>query len=120
MTATTPTPTAPTQQPALQRELERRRARGYAPVTVAEMKARLAHLGYKLDRTMDCVGTPRYMAGPHAGESYPAIVTGVREIDTNLSFANVDARRDENFEALQQLRFEGSLFAVIRGRLLEI
>jgi hypothetical protein len=47
-------------------------------------------------------------------------VTGVREIDSGLSFAHVDARRDENFRALQQLRFEGSLFAVVRGTLFEI
>jgi hypothetical protein len=110
----------PTTPSDLERELERRRLRGHAPVTVRAMAARLAELGYRLDRSADCSSRARYVSGPNAGESYPATTTGVREIDSGLSFAHVDARRDENFHALQQLRFEGSLFAVVRGALFEI
>lgn len=47
-----------------------------------------------------------------AGESYPCCTTGIDEIDTGLSFANCDARRDTNFRALQELRASGELFAV--------
>lgn len=108
------------QDSRLHRELERRRLSGRHPVTVREMNERLAQLGYKLDRSRDCPCNSRYITGPHAGESYPAVTTGVREIDSGLSFAHVDARRDENFEALQKLRLEDSLFAVTRGRILEI
>jgi len=109
-----------TELPPLQRELERRRGNGFTPVTVREMKERLAALGYKMDRGGDCMCNPRYVVGPNAGESYPAITTVVREIDSGLSFANENARRDARFDTLQRMRFEGSLFAVVRGRLLEI
>ena len=103
---------------SLENELARRAAQGLYPVTVKAMAARLAALGYRFDRTMDCRHVARYMTGPHAGESYPCISTSAREADTGLGFANADARRDDNFRALQDMRSE--LFAVTRGAILEI
>ena len=104
----------------LQQELDRRKARGDAPVTLAQMKRALAAIGYRLDRSLDCASMNRYLTGDCAGQSYPAINTGVKEADTGLSAFNVNARRDENFKALQRMRFNEELFAVVRGRILEI
>jgi hypothetical protein len=105
----------------LQRELDRRKARGNSPVTVAEMNRRLAAIGYKMDRTMDCPGSSRYRTGEFAGESYPCITTGMNEIDTGVSaYHYQDARRDANFRELQRIRFHEEVYAVVRGKILEI
>lgn len=104
----------------LQAELDHRASVGQRPVTVEAMQDRLKALGYRLDRTMDCRSQSRWMTGPRAGESYPAVHTGIREIDTGLSFSHIDARRDENFRQLQALRSSGELFAVSRDSLLEL
>ena len=69
---------------------------------------------------MDCRGTSRYLTGEFAGLSYPVNTTGVKESDTGLSAFNVNARRDANFKELQRLRFEEELYAVVRGRILEV
>ena len=104
----------------LEIELAERAERGHHPVTIKEMAIRLNTIGYELNRERDCYSNNRYMTGPRAGQSYPAINTGVREMDTKLEFCNVDARRDENFKTLQKWRGECSLFAVVRGCILEI
>ena len=104
----------------LEIELAERAKRGFYPVTIQEMNATLNTIGYELNRERDCYSNNRYMTGPRAGQSYPAINTGVREMDTKLEFCNVDARRDENFKTLQKWRGECSLFAVVRGCILEI
>ena len=105
---------------ALEIELAERAERGHHPVTVKEMTLRLNTIGYELNRERDCYSNNRYMTGPRTGQSYPAINTGVREMDTKLEFCNVDARRDNNFKALQELRSDDALFAVVRGCILEI
>ena len=99
-------------------ELAHRKSVGKHPVTVNQMEATLNAIGYTLDRNKDCYSQDRYIAGDRAGESFPAINTGVKEFDTGLSAWNVDARRDNNFKALQELR--ESLFAVVRGKILQI
>jgi len=104
----------------LNRELARRAAWGLKPLTLQGLAARLASIGYKLDRSGDCPQVVRYVAGPHAGESYPAIISSIREVDTGLSFANVNARRDGNFRTLQEWRSTGELFAVVRGHIFEV
>lgn len=104
----------------LAKELANRAVYGYAPVTVTEVNKQLNVLGYELDRSRDCPGLTRHMTGPNAGESYLALTTGVREIDTKLSFAHSEARRDDNFRALQLIRYNQSLFSVVRGRILDI
>ncbi|GHE75994.1 hypothetical protein GCM10019059_39180 [Camelimonas fluminis] len=76
--------------------------------------AEFRKLGYRLDRSLDCRSTSRYL---YSGRTYPCCTTGVREADTGLSAFNCDARRDANFRAMQELR--GSVFAVSRGAILE-
>lgn len=104
----------------LQQELTRRLALGYRPVTVQAMETALKELGYRLDRSGDCQSNTRWMSGEMEGLTYPAINTSVVQIDSSLSFAHVSARRDENFKKLQELRSNQSLFAVVKGRILEI
>ena len=104
----------------LETELAHRAAQGFHPVTVAEMNETLNSLGYELNRSRDCHSSNRWMTGPRAGQSYPAINTGVRERDTKLEFCHVDARRDDNFKTLQEWRGEDRLFAVVRDQILEI
>lgn len=94
----------------LNAELAYRASKGAHPVSIKEMKARFAALGYRLNRRDDCRSLARYMNGERAGESYPCCSTGLVEADTGLSAFNRDARRDENFEAMQTLR--GELFAI--------
>lgn len=104
----------------LQRELIRRANQGHRPVSVAEMDRTLRALGYKLARDRDCRSVTRCMQGLGAGESYPAVNTGVDEVDSGLSFSHVDARRDGNFKALQEIRFNQSLFALTGNAILDI
>lgn len=104
----------------IQSELAARAANGYRPSTVKAMTQTLRSIGYRLDRSMDCKHQSRYMTGPRAGSSYPAISTGIREIDSGKSFAHFDARRDENFKKLQDMRLNESLYAVVAGRILDI
>lgn len=104
----------------LNRELARRAAQGLKPLTLQGLSARLASIGYKLDRSGDCPHIARYVTGEHAGETYPAISSSIREADTGASFANVDARRDDNFRTLQEWRFNGELFAVVRDHIFEV
>jgi hypothetical protein len=103
----------------LEKELADRRANGQTPVTLTQMKQILGNLGYRLDRSMDCRHVARYMAGPKAGRSYPAISTGIKEIDTGKSAFHFEARRDDNFKKLQEMRFNESCFAVVHGCILE-
>ncbi len=101
-------------------ELARRAAHGQHPRTLAEIETALAAIGYKFDRSCDSHSNNRHMTGEAAGESYPAINAYVIEKDTRRSFANVEARRDENFKTLQDMRFSGEWFAVIKGAIFEI
>ena len=105
---------------AVKREVDRRKARGYQPRTVKGMDRILAMIGYRMDRSSDCHGVNCYMTGDLAGESYPAVNAYVVEIDTGLSFAHVNSRKDGNFEALQRMRRNEELYAVVRGRILEV
>lgn len=93
-------------------------ANGMQILTVKEFSARFAALGYKLDRSMDCRSNARFMTGEYAGEVYPCVTTDIREIDTGMSAFHYQARRDENFKAMQKLR--GEICAITRGALLEV
>lgn len=103
---------------ALQDEITRRDADGCERLSVAALAARFAALGYTLDRSMDCRGLARYMSGPHAGAAYMCCTTGLKETDSGLSAFNVDARRDDNFREMQNLRQQ--IYAVSRGAILEV
>lgn len=106
-------------QSSLEREIAWREGIGHERLTVAEFKQRFAALGYRINRSMDCRGLARYMTGERAGESYPACSTGINEADSGLSAWNYQARRDDRFKAMQELR--GQIFAVTRdGHILEV
>lgn len=102
----------------LEAELERRKNQPEQHVTLDEIKRRLAELGYTLDRSMDCRSMARIISGRGAGNSYPCCTTGIREADTGMSAFHYQARRDDNFRALQALR--GTIYTVIRGYIFEI
>ena len=87
-------------------------------VTIPEIERELAAIGYRLDRTMDCRCIARTLTGVNAGNSYPVIGSCTREVDTGLSFANVNARRDDNFQKLQKLRLRG-MFAIVNGAIFD-
>lgn len=101
----------------LNREIERRKAEGDAPMTVRAMDAAFRALGYRLDRSLDCRSVARIMTGDAAGASYPCVTTGVKHIATGLSAFNVDAPRDDAFHAMQSLRLRA--YAISRGAILE-
>ena len=88
-------------------------------VTLQELESRLAALGYKLDRAMDCRSNSRCMTGPWAGVSYPCCTTGVKESDSGMSAFHYKARRDSNFRALQALRLSG-IFVLLGKAVLEV
>jgi hypothetical protein len=53
------------------------------------------------------------------GSTYPSTTTGIKHIRTGLSFANVDAPRDDKFNTLQKFRYSAP-FVVLADSLLEI
>lgn len=99
-------------------EATRRIAYGARRVSVAQFKAEFAALGYRFDASMACKSLARYVSGPCAGETYPANSWYPIQADDGLSAFHVDARRDENFKAMQVLR--GEIFAVHAGYIIEV
>lgn len=87
-------------------------------LSVAQLDAELARLGYRRDRSTRCACIARWMSGPRAGKSWPCVTFGVVEADTGLSAFNVNARRDDQFKALQQLRQYA--YSVSRGAIIEV
>ena len=69
-------------------------------MTKDELLSELDKLGYEIDKSMSF----NYMNCSN-GESYKAKACYIVEKDTKLSFSNIDARKDNNFERLQELRF---------------
>lgn len=106
--------------PDLADELAARAAEGKYPVTLGEIQRQLRDLGYVLDRRFDCRYTAKIMTGPRAGRTCPSISTGIKEADTGRSAFHFEARRDANFRALQKLRSELALFAVLKGAILDL
>lgn len=99
-------------------EATRRIVSGARQVSVAQFKAEFAALGYRFDASMACKSLARYMTGPRAGETYPSNSWYPIQADDGLSAFHVDARRDYNFKALQNLRNE--IFAVHAGYIIEV
>lgn len=99
---------------ALQVEIETRLAMGCEMLTVPQFVARFAALGYRVDRSLDCRSTARYLK---TGRTYPACSTGMAESDTGRSAFHYESRRDSRFKAMQALRQH--VFAVSRGAILE-
>ena len=99
----------------LDQELQERLEAGMEKLTIKEIEARLSELGYKLNRDLDC----RSMAlDVESGRRYPCITTSIDEKDTGRSFANVESRRDANFDALQKFRL--NTFAVVQGSIFDL
>lgn len=87
-------------------------------LSIAEFGRRFAALGYTVDRSMDCRAPAKYLTGPLAGESYLCCTTGINEADTGLSAFHYQARREDNFRKMQELR--NSICAISRGAILEV
>jgi len=102
--------------PTMQQEITRRLAAGCRQLTLDRLDYILRTLGYTLDRRLDCRGTARYL---DTGDTYPATTTGIKHIRSGLSFAHVDAPKDDNFKKLQQFRYSAP-FVVLNDSLLEI
>lgn len=88
----------------LQREISRRKAVGGVLMSKADFVNKLSHLGYLLEEDNSYFQNIQIVQGTGEGESYPGVSMSIVEQDTGLSFANENARKDENFRTLQQLR----------------
>lgn len=106
-------------QTSLQAEIAHRVCHGNRPLRIKEIESRLRALGYRLDRSLDCMGFARYMTGERAGESYPSITTGIKETDTGRSAFHFESRRDESYQAMQAMRLQ-EIYAVHKGCIFEI
>jgi hypothetical protein len=104
----------------LAEEIAHKRAQGGRQVTLEQLDAELRAIGYRLDCGGDCPSVNRYVSGPRAGRSYPAVNLRVVQASDGMSAMHIEARRDARFEALQQMRRTDALFAVHRGRLYEL
>lgn len=91
----------PENRALLETEIAFRKSMGSPPVSISYIHTVLASLGYRLDRTRDCVGMACIVTGLRGVVSYPVITTGIMELDTRRDYADVNARRDANFDALQ-------------------
>lgn len=104
-----------TRSESLQTETDYRLACGQEQLSVEEFGRRFLELGYCLHRMDDCHCTAQYL---DSGRTYPCTTTGLLEADTRKRAFNVEARRDARFREMQELR--GKIFAVSRGRILEV
>ena len=102
----------------LENEIAHRLSQGYRQVSFEQFKTEYAAIGYTFDRTSDVRSIARYMTGERAGQSYPYLGLYPVQIDNRLSAWNVDARRDDNYQAFRALRH--SLFAIVQGRIVEV
>jgi len=101
-----------------QLEAAARIASGAHQLSVSELIAKFRALGYLLDRSIDCRGTARYITGERAGAQYVAVGLYPVQVNDGISAWNINARRDDNYRAMQHLRQE--VFAVARGAILEV
>lgn len=106
--------------PDLQAEIDHRLINGGKLVPFKEMASMLKELGYRISTKDGCHSRNRYMTGPRAGCSYPAFNLYITEASSGLGAFNVDARRDANYERLQEIRFNQSIFSVLRGVMYEL
>ena len=83
-----------------------------------QFKVEYAAIGYTFDRKDDVRSIARHMTGEQAGQSYPYLGLYPVQADDRVSAWNVDARRDNNYQAFRTLR--NSLFAVVQGRIVEV
>jgi hypothetical protein len=92
---------------------------GQRHVSLAQLIREYEALGYRFDRTMDCQATAQYMTGERTGERYPYLALYPVQADNGKSAWNIEARRDNNFRAMQALR--NQIFSTMRdGRIIEV
>ena len=99
-------------------EVAYRLAHGWKQVSFEQFKAEYAAIGYTFDRSSDVRSIARYTTGELAGQSYPYLGLYPVQADNRLSAWNVEARRDDKYQAFRTLR--NSLFAVVQGRIVEV
>lgn len=99
----------------LQAEIDHLVSNGSKQVSFEEMASMLKQLGYKISKKDGCYSRNRHMTGPCAGRSYPAFNLYVTEASSGLGASNVDARRDDNYKKMQEIRFNESFFSVAHG-----
>lgn len=87
-------------------------ASGMRYLRLDELEMQLRSLGYRLDDDSRAYCRAHWMTGPLAGRTYDCCTIGVAQLDNGLSFANVNARRDDNFCAMQEIR--GQVFSLAR------
>ena len=104
--------------PQLVEECEHRKSTGQTQVSFKAFKQAYEELGYIFDRSCDVRSIARYVTGERAGKSYPYLGLYPLQKDNRLSAWNVDARRDENYNAFRVLR--GSIFAIVQNRIVEL
>lgn len=101
----------------LVKEIQCRLAQGDRHITLTQFQSELREIGYRFDRSMDCYSNAQYMTGPRAGETHPVLSLYPVQIDNGISWANIHARRDDNFKKLIAIR--DNAFAVVRGNIAE-
>lgn len=106
-----------TREESIAKEIAFREKLGLKKVTVAQLRAMIRKLGYRFNPDKACKSLARYMTGERAGESYPSNALCPVQIDDGRSYANVDARRDANFERLKEIR--NTYYAVHGGYIYE-
>jgi hypothetical protein len=89
---------------SIEKEIAFREKLGLIKVPFAQLKAMIREIGYRFDPDMACKSLARYMTGERAGESYPSNSLKPVQLDDGLSFSHFEARRDENFKRLTEIR----------------
>jgi len=102
----------------IQDEIDYRLKNGWVRCTIYTLQKEYEKLGYTFDRSCDCRSNAQYVTGERIGATYPVLTLYPIEMDTRLSAFHVDARRDKNFNLMQQLR--NTHYAVAPGRIVEV
>ena len=99
--------------PGTQAEVDDMLSHEMEMMTPDALRDELDRLGYKIRKCE----TFNY-ANSSNKNSYHAKSVSIEEQDSGIGFSNIAARRDGNFRALQQLRF--NTFVLSRGRIWEL
>lgn len=86
---------------------------GMAEISWSEWLARLGRYGYRLNR--DCCFS---YVNSYNGRAYRARSVSYADIETGLSYAHFQRRRDSRFRELQEMRF--GCFVFHNGRIFEL
>lgn len=103
---------------AVQREIERSLKNGMSQVTIKKLTEIIKGIGYRFDRSMDTCSQAQIMTGNDAGDSYPTRVLYPVQDNDGVSVYHYQARRDENYQKLKEIR--NNFFAVSNNRIVVI